>query len=42
MTEHAYLPTTISSDKGLVFVSQVIEEVAEILKINLEHATTNH
>ena len=30
MTEHVYLPTTIVSDKGSVFMSQVIEEVAEL------------
>ena len=42
MTRHAYLPTLIKTDKGRVFVSQVIHEVAEILGINLKHATTNH
>ena len=40
MTRHAYLPTLIITDKGSVFVSQVIHEVAEILGINLKHATT--
>ena len=39
---HAYLPTLIISDKGSVFVSQVLHEVAEILGINLKHATTKH
>ena len=42
MTRHAYLPTLIITDKGSVFVSQVIHEVAEILGINLKHATTKH
>ena len=40
MTRHAYLPTLIKTDKGSVFVSQVIHDVAEILGINLKHATT--
>ena len=40
MTRHAYLPTLIITDKGSVFVSQVIHEVAEILGISLKHATT--
>ena len=42
MTKHAYLPTTIISDKGSVFMSQVIKEVAEVLGITLKHATTKH
>ena len=42
ITRHAYLPTLIITDKGSVFVSQVIHEVAEILGINLKHATTEH
>ena len=42
MTRHAYLPTLIITDKGSVFVSQVIHEVAEILGINLKQATTKH
>ena len=42
MTRHAYLPSLIITDKGSVFVSQVIHEVAEILGINLKHATTKH
>ena len=42
MKRHAYLPTLIITDKGSVFVSQVIHEVAEILGINLKHATTKH
>ena len=35
MTRHAYLPTLIITNKGSVFVSQVIHEVAKILGINL-------
>ena len=42
MTRHAYLPTLIITDKGSVFISQVIEEVAEIFGIILKHATTKH
>ena len=42
MTTHAYLPTLIITDKGSIFVSQVIHEVAEISGINLKHATTKH
>ena len=42
MTIHAYLPTLIITDKGSVLVSQVIHEIAEILGINLKHATTKH
>ena len=42
MTRRAYLPTLIITDKGSVFVSQVIHEVAEIFGINLKHATTKH
>ena len=42
LTRHAYLPTLIITDKGSVFVSQVIHEVAEKLGINLKPATTKH
>ena len=35
MTRHAYLPTLNITDKGSVFVCQVIQEVSEILGINL-------
>ena len=42
MTRHAYLATLIITDKGSVFVSQVIHEIAEILGIKLKHATTKH
>ena len=42
MTKHAYLPTTLISDKGTAFTSNVIEEVAGVLRITLKHATTKH
>ena len=42
MTKHGYLPTTVISDKVSVFMSQVIKEVAEVLGITLQHATTKH
>ena len=42
MTKHAYFPTTIISDKGSLFMSQVIKEVAEVLGITIQHATTKH
>ena len=42
MTRYAYLPTLIITDKGSVFFSQVIDEVAEILGINVKHTTTEH
>ena len=42
MTKHAYLPTTLNSDKGSAFVSNVIKEVAGVLGITLKHATTKH
>ena len=42
MTKHAYLPTTLISDKGTAFTSRVIKEVAGVLGITLKHATTKH
>ena len=42
MTKHAYLPTTLISDKGTAFMSHVIKEVADVLGITLKHATTKH
>ena len=42
MTKHAYLPTTLISDKGTAFRSHVIKEVAGVLGITLKHATTRH
>ena len=40
MTKHAYLPTTLISDKGTAFMSHVIEKVAGVLGITLKHANT--
>ena len=42
MTKHAYLPTTLISDKGTAFTSNVIKEVAGVLGITIKHATTKH
>ena len=42
MTKHAYLPTTLISDKGTAFMSNVIKEVASVLGITVKHATTKH
>ena len=42
MTKHAYLPTTLISDKGTAFTSHVIKEVAGVLGVTLTHATTKH
>ena len=42
MTKHAYLPTTLISDKGSAFMSHVIKELAGVLGITLKHATTKH
>ena len=42
MKRHAGLPTLIITDKGSVFNSQALHEIAEVLVINLKHATTKH
>ena len=42
MTKHAYLPTTLISDKSTAFTSHVIKEVAGVLGITLKHATIKH
>ena len=42
MTKHTYLPTTLISNKGSAFISRVIQEVAGVLGITLNHATTKH
>ena len=36
MTKHAYLPTTLISDKGTAFTSHVNKEVAGVLGITLK------
>ena len=40
MTKHAYLPTTLISDKGTAITSHLIKEVADVLGITLMPATT--
>ena len=42
MTKHAYLPTTLISDKGTHFTSLVIQEKVGVLGITVKHATTKH
>ena len=42
MTKHAYLRTTVISDKSAAFMSHVIKEVPSVLSITLKHATTTH
>ena len=42
MSKHAYLTTTLFSDKGTAFTSHVIKVVAGVLGITLKHATTKH
>ena len=42
MTKHAYLPTTLISEKGTAFTSHVIKEVPGVLGVTLKHATTKH
>ena len=37
---HAYLPTTLISDRGSAFESQVIKDVASFFSITLKHVTT--
>ena len=42
MTKHAYLPTTVITDKGTAFTSKTIAEITQILGITLKCATTKH
>ena len=42
MTKHAYLPTTLITDKGTAFTSTIIAEVTHSLGITLKCATTKH
>ena len=42
MTRHTYPPTTLITDKGTAFTSRVVAEVAKILGITLQCATTKH
>ena len=42
LCKHTYLATTIITDMGTQFKSQVTKEVAAVLNIELKHATTKH
>ena len=42
MTKHAYLPTTLISDKGTAFISRVNKEVAGVLGMTPKDATAKH
>ena len=42
MRKHAYLPTTLISDKGTAFMSHVMKEVDGVLGITAKHSTTKH
>ena len=42
MTEHAFLPKTLTSDKGSALVSHVIKEMPDAIEITPQHATTKH
>ena len=42
VTRHTYLPTLKITDKGSVFVPQVLHEAAKILGMDLKHSTTKH
>ena len=42
LARHAYLPSVLITDKGSVFVSNVIHKIADVLGITFFHATTKH
>ena len=42
MTKHAYLPTTLITDKGTAFTSTIFAEVTQILGITLKCSTMKH
>ena len=42
MTKHAFIPTTLISDKGTAFMSHVNKEVAGVFGNTPKHATTKH
>ena len=42
MTKHAYLPTTLITEKGTAFTSTIIAQITNILGITLKCATTKH
>ena len=41
-TKHAYLPTTLITDKGTAFTSTIIAEITQILGITIKCETTKH
>ena len=42
MTCHAYLPTTVITDKGTQFMSEIMADATRTLGIQFKHATTKH
>ena len=42
LAKHAYLPTTMNTDKGTVFTSTIFAENTKILGITLKRSTTKH
>ena len=42
LCKHTYLPTTIITDMGTQFNSQITREVAAVLGVELKHASTKH
>ena len=40
--QHAYIPRKILTDKGTAFGGRLIKELAKLLNIEIEHATTKH
>ena len=42
MRRHAYLPTTIITDEGTQFMSEVMADRTRVLVIQMRHATTKH
>ena len=42
MTKHAYLQTTLITDKGTAFTSTIVAEILQFLGITLKSATTKH
>ena len=39
---HAYLPTSIMTDKGTQFTSELLREVLDTLNVTIRHATVKH
>ena len=42
LCKHTYLPTTIITDMGTQFKSQITREVAAVLGVEIKHALTKH